>query len=201
LNERKAFSTQQAAALCGVDRRSMLRWVKAGVLPSYQTGGGRWRIRPEHLVAFMLERGMAIPSDLAPSGPTVAIVDDDAGFVKALARIVSGLRPDARVLTAQDGFTGGMLVAAERPELLLLDVQMEGLDGVEVCRRIRANRELNSVQIVILSGHLTDEREAELRQMGVLRCFRKPVLPAQIQALLDESLVKPASLAPVAHGA
>lgn len=174
MTERKAFSTQQAAALCGVDRRSMLRWVKEGVLPSYQTGGGRWRIRPDDLVSFMRQRGMPIPDDLAPSGPTVAIIDDDEGFVNALKRLVSARRPDARVLTATDGFTGGMLVAAEHPELLLLDVHMEGIDGVEVCRRIRADSALSSVQIVILSGHLTDAREQELEGLGVLKCFRKP---------------------------
>ncbi|MCO4770177.1 MAG: response regulator [Deltaproteobacteria bacterium] len=188
MTERKAFSTQQAAALCGVDRRSMLRWVKAGVLPSYQTGGGRWRIQPDDLVAFMRDRGMAVPAELAPSWPTVVIVDDDEGFVNALRRVVSARRPDARVLTAMDGFTGGMLVAAERPDLLLLDVQMEGLDGVEVCRRIRADASLGSISIVILSGHLNEELEAELRGLGVLHCLRKPVPPAQIHGLLDKHL-------------
>ena len=143
---------------------------------------------------------MPIPEALAPAGPTVVIVDDDEGFVSALARLVSARRPDARVLTAMDGFTGGMLVAAERPELLLLDVHMDGLDGVEVCRRIRADDELSSVQIVILSGHLTDEREAELRGMGVLNCFRKPVPPRQIHALVDGCLPPPALAAGAGDG-
>jgi len=191
VTEQEAFSTQQAAALCGVDRRSMLRWVKAGVLPSFQTGGGRWRILREDLVSFMQERGMPIPADLVPEPPKVVIVDDDAGFASALRRIVSARRPDARVLTASDGFTGGMLVSDEHPHLLLLDVQMEGLDGVEVCRRLRANEALNSVKVVIVSGFLTDDQERELLKLGVERCCRKPLAPSVVHEIVDSLLPPP----------
>lgn len=188
MNEPKAFSTQQAAAYCGVDRRSMLRWVKAGVLPSYQTGGGRWRIRPHDLVAFMRDRGMTIPGDLSPRPPTIVIVDDDPNFLAALERVVTHTLPSARVVTAGDGFTGGMLVAAERPHLLLLDIQMDGLDGVGVCRQIRANDDLASVAIVIVSGHLTEETEAELRSLGVADCLAKPVAPETISQVIGATL-------------
>ncbi len=139
-------------------------------------------------MAFMREIQVSSQTSIASPGATVVIVDDDASFVNALARMVSERRPDARVLTALDGFAGGMLVAAERPDLLLLDVHMNGMDGVEVCRRIRANVELASVQIVILSGHLTPESESELRRLGVLNCFHKPVPPQRIHALLHEHL-------------
>ena len=169
----------------------MLRWVKAGVLSSYQTGGGRWRILRSDLVAFMQDRGMPIPSDLAPEDPTVVIVDDDVGFASALRRIVSARRPDARVLTASDGFSGGMLVSEEQPHLLLLDVQMEGLDGVEVCRRIRANGGLNSVRIVIVSGFLTDDAERALLSLGVERCYRKPLAPTVVHDIVDTMLPPP----------
>ncbi len=197
VNEPKAFSTQQAAGYCGVDRRSMLRWVKAGVLPSYQTGGGRWRIRPHDLVAFMRDRGMPIPGELAIRPPTVVIVDDDPSFLSALERIVTKAVPDARVVTAGDGFTGGMLVAAERPDLLLLDVQMEGLDGVGVCRQIRANDDLSEVAIVIVSGHLTEATEAELRSLGVADCLPKPVAPEAISQVVRTTLPAVAESAPV----
>lgn len=194
MTEQDAFSTQQAAAMCGVDRRSMLRWVKAGVLPSFQTGGGRWRILRGDLVAFMQERGMPIPADLAPNPPRVVIVDDDVGFASALRRIVSSRRPDARVLTANDGFTGGMLVSEEQPHLLLLDVQMDGIDGVEVCRRIRANPALNSVKVVIVSGFLTDAQEQELLTLGVVRCCRKPLAPIAVHDIVDTLLPPPLRL-------
>lgn len=195
MTDQEAFSTQQAAALCGVDRRSMLRWVKAGVLPSFQTGGGRWRILREDLVAFMQARGMPIPADLSPEPPKVVIVDDDTGFADALRRIVSSRRPDARVLTATDGFTGGMMVSDEQPHLLLLDVQMEGIDGVEVCRRIRANDALNSVKVVIVSGFLTDEAEEVLLGLGVERCCRKPLAPAAVHEIVDAFLPPPLRVA------
>ena len=184
----KVYSTQQAAALCGVDRRSMLRWVKAGVLPSYQTGGGRWRIREGDLLSFMRDRGMPIPTSLRPESARVAIIDDDAAFVAALRRLIARERPDAEILEAQDGFSGGLLVAERHPDLLFLDVQMDGLDGLEVCRRLRANPSLSSVRVVVLSGYLTPESQKGFRELGVESCHSKPVAPQVIHELLAEHL-------------
>ena len=169
----------------------MLRWVKAGVLPSYQTGGGRWRILRTDLLAFMADRGMPITDDFGTALPVVAIVDDDEGFVAALRRLVEARRPEARVVTATDGFSGGMLVAEERPDLLLLDVQMGGLDGVEVCRRIRANSQLAAVKIVVMSGFLTDAQERELLALGAQRCYRKPLQPAVVHEIIDAFVPQP----------
>lgn len=184
-------STNEAAGYCGVDRRTVLRWVDGGLLPSFQTGGGRNRIRTADLVAFMKDRGMPIPPDLeapAPrpdSGPRrVLVVDDDPNHVAAMRRLIAFRHPETEVQAATDGFTAGLVVKAFRPHLLFLDIVMPGLDGVEVCRRIRGESDLADVRIAIVSGALTPALEASLRGMGADHFMRKPVDPVALESLL-----------------
>ncbi len=179
------LSTLEAAALCGVDRRSMHRWVQDGRLVSYRTGGGNYRIRRDDLVAFMEDRGMPLPDDLRAT-PRVAIVDDDEAHCRALARRVRRQLPGAEVEVAHDGFSGGMLVADWKPDLLLLDVVMPGLDGFEVCRRIRGKPALDGVAVVVVSGSLDDAVEQRLLGLGADHCLRKPVEPARLARVLDD---------------
>lgn len=186
----RGLTTEEAALICGAHSRSVLRWVKAGRIRGYQTGGGRWRIRPDDLRAFMRDRGMRVPSLLDPGPRRVVIVDDEPHHARALAEVVDVLVPGPlEVRVAYDGFTGGLLVASFRPHVLFLDVRMPGVDGFAVCREIRSNPDLDSVAIVIVSGALDDDTRDRLRALGVNRCIDKPVDPELVGRALDDFLV------------
>jgi excisionase family DNA binding protein len=191
------LSTQQAARLCSVNRRTILCWVKDGLLPAHQTGGGHNRVLFADLLGFMHSRGMPLPEGVEPAGPRVAIVDDDVEFVTALSRFVLQARPEAELQVAHDGFGGGMLVATFKPQLVFLDVVMPGIDGVEVCRRLRAQPALRQTKIIVVSGHLTDARRQELSSLGADLALAKPIHQQQLVAALDEHLpVRPQALRP-----
>ena len=177
----------------------MLRWTKLGILPSFRTGGGRNRIRAPDLVRFMRERRMEVPEALLllvtePERPRIAIIDDDAQLVNVLRQAIERLRPDAQVGSATDGFSGGLLVSEMRPHVLLLDVVMPGVDGVEVCRQIRGRGELDDVSILIVSGNLNRDVEAQLQALGAAACLPKPLSLTTLRDLLDRYL--PAAAAP-----
>ena len=185
------LSTEQAATLMGVHARSVLRWIRAGRLRAWQTGGGRSRIRPEDLARFMRDRGMDIPDELAPPLPRIAIVDDDPAFVAALRELLEDLRPDADIHEATDGFSAGMLVGTLRPHLVFLDVYMPTIDGFEVCRWIRSSPETDKAAIVAISGVMTPASRHRLRELGADLCLSKPLDPDLIRSVLREYLPKP----------
>ena len=155
------MSTHDVARYCNVTPRTVLRWVDSGVLPGYQTGGGRRRIQREELLRFMKSRGMEVPDDLFEVRTRVAIVDDDALHVKSLERMLQTLAPRVEIRTAADGFAAGALLYSFRPHLVLLDLVMPGLDGFEVCRRVRADPDFEGVGIVVQGAahqHLATRR-------------------------------------------
>ncbi len=190
----RILTTGQAAELCSVDRRTVLRWVHTGILPGYRTGGERTRIRYADLLAFMSERGMPLPAVEAapPVTPRIGIVDDQAAVVRAIKRLVLRAFPDVEIASAGDGFAAGVLATSFRPHLLFLDVIMPGIDGVEVCRRIRADQSLHDMAVVIVSGMLDPRLERRLLDAGADRVIAKPFDPAEVLRAVTDLAILPA---------
>lgn len=184
----KSLTTQQAALHCDVNRRTMLRWVKSGKLPSFQTPGGRQRILPPDLVKFMRQQGIPVPPELLAKpddGLKIVIVDDDVNHTRALVRAIHALIGEATIRSASDGFAGGLLVRDLQPDVLLLDVVMPGMDGFSVCRSIRAQPALDHTAIVMVSGYLDDETSPMARDAGADLVLPKPVDPAALASALN----------------
>lgn len=179
------LSTHDVADYCGVSPRTVLRWVDAGVLPGFQTGGGRRRVQVADLVQFMRGRGMTLPADLAPRRDRVAIIDDDLLHVQTLQRSLQALGPRLSVRTASDGFGAGALVFSFRPHLVFLDLVMPGMDGFEVCRRIRAEPALEATGVVVITGHVSAPVEARLLELGADQVISKPFRRAQLLPVLE----------------
>ena len=81
---------------------------------------------------------------------TVLIVDDIAANRETLHELLD--TPDYRLIEAPDGATALRLAAETPPDLILLDMMMPGLDGFEVCRRIRASEQLAGVPVIIVTA-------------------------------------------------
>ncbi len=92
-----------------------------------------------------------------PARGTILVVDDDADIVRF---VEMNLRLEGyRVLVARDGVEALEMVAAEVPDLVLLDVMMPGFDGVEVTRRLRADSRTSTLPIIMLTAKtLTADR-------------------------------------------
>lgn len=179
------LSTHDVARMCGVAPRTVLRWVDAGVLPGYQTGGGRRRIRPDDLLDFMRSRGMAIPAGLQQRRDRVAVIDDDRLHVKNLKRLLQMEYPALQVEPAHDGFGAGALLFTFRPNLIILDLVMPGMDGFEVCRRIRAEPDFVDVGIVVVTAHDPEPFRQRLEELGATEILRKPFRLTHLQPVLQ----------------
>ncbi len=198
----RILTTGQAAQLCSVDRRTVLRWVQTGLLPGYRTAGDRTRIRYEDLVAFM--RAHEMPLDDEPATPRVGIVDDQPAVIRSLRRNILRAFPDVLIESAGDGFAAGILATTFRPHLLFLDVVMPGMDGVEVCQRIRADESLQGTSVVVVSGHLEPGLERRLLKAGADRFIVKPFAMADVLRAVVELAILPArgkEAAPLASAA
>ena len=92
-------------------------------------------------------------------GPTILVVDDDEAIVEFLELALSDL--GYRVLSAVNG-AALQLAQAERPAVILLDIMMPGMDGVEVSRRLRADPATAAIPIIAMSAQERLEAGAPL---------------------------------------
>ena len=191
MHGKPVFTTFEAAKLCHVSPLSIINWVNAGRLSAFRTPGGHRRIRREDLVMFMRENGLPLPDELKQGSGRrkVLVVDDEASICELIAEHLSS-RPEnpCEVSTASDGFEAGRLVATFRPEVVILDLRMPGLDGFQVCKTIKADPETAATMVVAMTGYHTPETEARILECGAIRCFAKPVEPAALARFIDDQL-------------
>ncbi len=135
------------------------------------------------------------------SSELILLVDDEANIVQ-LARLYLE-RDGFRVQAAGNGLEALKLVDALRPDLVVLDIMLPGLDGMEVTRRLRANR--NNVPILILTARDEDIDKILGLELGADDYLTKPFNPrelvARVKAILRRSLVPQSdgSAPPVVH--
>jgi len=195
MDEKSVFTTFEAAKLCHVSPLSIINWVNAGRLPAFRTPGGHRRIRKEDLVRFMRDNGIPIPDALREGSgrPKVLVVDDDAGIREVVAEHMATRSESYEVMTAADGFEAGRLVATFRPDVVLLDLRMPGMDGFQVSRAIKADPVSAGTVVIAMTGYFTPETEARILECGAIRCFAKPVEPSVLTAFVDSVLKQAAT--------
>ena len=101
----------------------------------------------------------------------ILLVDDEVEYVTTLSERLAIRGFDNQV--AHDGETALKIFAENPLDILLLDLKMPGIDGMDVLRKIRESNE--TLKVFILTGHGTDKEEEEARQLGVFDFMRKPV--------------------------
>ena len=109
--------------------------------------------------------------------PTVLVVDDEPLNVAVLSELLS---PDYRVLGARSGPIALELLAAELPDLILLDVMMPGMDGYAVLARLRADARTAAVPVVFVTALGTETDEERGLAMGAADYIAKPIKPAVV---------------------
>ena len=187
MRDKTVFTTFETAKLCHVSPLSIINWVNAGRLPAFRTPGGHRRIRRDDLIRFMRENGMPLAEELqAGSGKLrVLVVDDEPAIRDLLSEHFTTRTPSYEVMTAADGFEAGRLVATFRPDVVLLDLRMPGMDGFQVCRTIKADPETSSTVVIAMTGYFTPETEAKTLECGAVRCFAKPVESGTLSEFID----------------
>jgi len=104
----------------------------------------------------------------------ICIVDDDQMIINIIKRIIGQMRGKYVIKSAMDGFEAGVLVSEFRPQLIFLDLMMPGLDGFEVCTRIKKNPNLKNANVIAVSGFLNEEYTQRIIQCGASQALRKP---------------------------
>jgi excisionase family DNA binding protein len=188
-NRKRAYGTTEISRLCHVTPPTVGRWIEEGKLPCFTTGGGHRRVWDDDLLAFIRSHNIPVPPELSSfQARRVLIVDDDASARRVIARQVSQLDPSAEVHGAAAGFEAGRKLTLLRPELVLLDWRLPGIDGLRVCRMIRADASLRGIRILAISGYSLEETRKECLKAGADDFLGKPFQLAELSRKLAKLL-------------
>ena len=120
--------------------------------------------------------------------PKILIIDDEREVREAIRAV---LMRDYVPLSASDGHSGIRIAKSERPDLILLDLLLPGMDGIEVCRILKGANETRDIPIIIITATSDDDRRAEALLAGADELTSKPFRPREfmvrINALISSS--------------
>ena len=191
-------STKEAASLLGVSHRTVQLWVEGGVLQAWKTAGGHRRILLTSVHRLVAQRQQAVagghgaaPAAAAPAAPSsarrIVMADDDATLLRLYELEISGWGLDAELIKARDGFDALIRIGEARPDLLISDLNMPGMDGFRMVRTLRADPRYGKMAIIVISGL----DRATIASMGLpddIPVFSKPVRFPELRAKVERLL-------------
>lgn len=180
-NNNKALSTFSIARMLHVDPGSVANWIDQGLLQAHRTPGGHRRVSADGLLQFLRQHQMPIPPELSP--PRVLIVDDEPSITSLIARAIKSFRPDCEVMEAHDGFKAGTILAAYRPDVVILDLRMPGMDGYEVCKLIKSQESTCHAEVLAMTAYPSSENQERILACGARICMPKPL---NLELLISE---------------
>lgn len=170
----KTYTTHEIAKFCGVYPTSVVNWINAGKLRSFATPGGHHRITRDDLLSFLREFKIPVPEELSGSS-RVMIVDDDAELARAMARAFERRSRSFKTEVCHDGVEALIRIGQRPPDLVVLDVVLPKMDGVQVCRVLKSQPETRGIRIVAVTGKKLPFNESKLLDAKVDGFFRKPL--------------------------
>ncbi|OHD14826.1 MAG: histidine kinase [Spirochaetes bacterium GWB1_48_6] len=154
----RIFSALEVANLCGVVNQTAINWIRNGYLKAFMTPGGQYRVYLEDLVAFLEQRHMRIPAELEGGSKTdvdwtsLAIIDDDKVLNDIIKTFFEKNEISFTIFQAYDGFEAGALLTEKRPGFVILDIDLPGLDGNQICKRIKTEPVFGKPFVITITG-------------------------------------------------
>ena len=179
-------STREAADRLGVSLRTVQLWSEAGLLRAWKTPGGPRRILTAS-VEELLQRREGVTGRRAPRGAfQVLVVEDEPDFRRLFELHLRSWGLPIDLISVPSGFEALLQMGASRPDLLITDLRMPGIDGFEMLRALKASGALGELEIIVVTA-LTAHTIAERGGLpeGVTVIF-KPLHFAELRQRLAE---------------
>lgn len=177
----KMYSALEVANMCGVVNQTAINWIRGGYLKAFNTPGGQYRVYHEDLLDFIKERGMKIPKELAclpeekAHWTSIMIIDDDKVLNDSLTKFLNKNIPEMTIYQSFDGFDAGSQLVKLKPGFVILDIALPGIDGKEICKRIKTNAEFGDPHIIVITGLSDEDLQSQMGNLGADSFFNKPV--------------------------
>jgi excisionase family DNA binding protein len=179
------LTTREAARLLGVSLRTVQLWVEGGVLSAWKTPGGHRRVSQASVDAVLGQRQAGTRPSGADAAPLrVVVVEDDPALLRLYGMQLEGFQPPLDVTLAANGYEGLVRIGEAKPDLLITDLAMPGIDGFMMLRALQSDPELRGMRILVVSGMTEDAIRARRGLPARVTLFPKPLKLEQLEAFI-----------------
>ncbi len=186
MSEKEFYSTIEAAKLLGVSVRTVQLWVENGSLDAWKTAGGHRRIVAQSVDDYILKHQTSSPKD--NNKLRVLVVEDNPTVAKFYEAAIKSWGHPITVVTKTDGFSGLVEIGRRAPDLLISDIYMPGMDGLQMIRSLYKSELLSSDKIVVISGLTKDSITERGGIPSGVDFFEKPIDVDQLKQAIFSKL-------------
>ena len=129
---------------------------------------------------------LPVKRDLKIEEHKILIVDDDKDFCRSVKEMILTGHPKFSVKTAYDGFETAEILNSFKPEVVLLDIFMPGIDGIEVCKRIKSSDLRDKTKVIMITGFEDEDLRERSIDAGAYAFFRKPLTLKELFNILND---------------
>ncbi|MCX8516762.1 MAG: excisionase family DNA-binding protein [Rhodoferax sp.] len=199
------MTTREVGDVLGIAVRTVQLWVEAGILPAWRTAGGHrriarsaverlWAERQQELAPFIKSRS-SCKTRIKQTPIKLLLVEDDAFVQRVFSGIVATWCFPVALTTAVNGFEGLMRIGESRPDIVVTDVLLPGMDGFQMIRALKQpGSGFGSFKLLVVSALCSEEIADRGGLPADVVCFHKPVnfakLELHIQKYHVERIVK-----------
>jgi excisionase family DNA binding protein len=188
----RVFTSHEVASLVQVSPSSVLKWIEQGKLRAFRTPGGHRRVAIDELVEFLRAHHLPVPRELEDEKVKLLVIDDEPTYLRSLGILLQKADSRVEVSLAENALDGLLKVGLQRPTVVLLDSYMPGMDGLEVCRRLKESPETANIAVLAMSGRHSPELEKKFLEAGAVAFLAKPFQPVEVLSKLEGlGLVRP----------
>lgn len=154
-----SLTTKDISRIFKVNRATVAEWVNSGKIPAMKTCGGHSRFRREDILNIFNAKHLPVPEELQRQYPLILIIDDHPSILEMLPRRILAQYPTVRVDIANNSVDGLIKIGHEIPQVVILDLLMPKMDGIEVIHRLKSNPTHAGIRIIAMSGFVKDEKD------------------------------------------
>jgi excisionase family DNA binding protein len=183
---------KQVAKYLQMNKMTVYKLARGGKIPAFKVAS-EWRFKKELIEQWLMNQlkgkpemeslGAEIKSGY---GKTVLVVDDEDVIRDFFSRALTGYK----VLTASSGEEALSIIKKDKPDLVLLDIKMPGIDGIETLRKIK---EIDSrIVVIMLSAFATLENNITAARLGAYTSIAKPFDLEEMKSIIKVAMVSEA---------
>lgn len=207
------LTTREVAKLLGLAVRSVQLMVDRGELQAWKTSGGHRRIARDSVTQWLAQRpgnGVGLPRPAhasAPSQvgarrrvtdsrqPTVVLIEDSGHFQGVIKLMLQRSHPQVSLHVASDAMVGLALCGAVRPDVLMVDLLLPGIDGATLIGSLRSQKHFAGLQLMVVTSLDASQREPYAFALEGIPVVEKKDLARGLGPVLTQQLAKAASAA------
>jgi CheY-like chemotaxis protein len=182
----KHCSSKHAAAVLHVTTRTIQAWSESGILKPWKTPGGHRRFNLMEIEGLKDDLKKDVRDDGSERLMRILVIEDDPDLSKLYKMTIEEWDYPCSLELAIDGFQGLIKIGVWKPDIVIVDLQMPGMSGIEMLESISATKMFKSMKTVVVTGL----SKAEVEQQGGLPAgvvhLAKPIPFDVIKKIVDQ---------------